>query len=280
MTETESVVAFEGERPRLLRLATRLLGDHAEAEDMVQQAWLRLDRTDQVVNNLPGWLTTATTRLCLDRIRARVPAPENDLEPAELHPDPADEVELADSVGIALAVVLDRLTPAERVAFVLHDTFGFEFTTIAAILESTPTAVRKLASRARTKLAQPAHRDVRTDWQVVDAFLAAARGGHFSQLLELLAPESVIEADAMAVALGTPRHITGRHEVASFFNGAAKTAFPVFIGDRPGAAWVHRGEAKVAFDFTVADGVVSRISFRADSHILRSIRTRKGDASP
>lgn len=280
MMDVEAVAAFQAERPRLLRLATRLLGDHVEAEDMVQQAWLRLDRTDQDVKNLPGWLTTATTRLCLDRLRARVPAPENDREPSELHPDPAEEVALADSVGIALAVVLDRLTPAERVAFVLHDSFGFEFTTIAAILESTPAAVRKLASRARIKLAQPAHRDVQTDWQVVDAFLAAARGGHFSRLLELLAPESVIEADAMAVALGTPQHIAGRHEVASFFNGAAKTAFPVFIGDRPGAAWMHRGEAKVAFDFTVADGVVSRISFRADSGILRSIRARKGDASP
>lgn len=274
------VVAFEAERPRLLRLAVRVLGDRTEAEDIVQQAWLRLDRTDQDVTNLPGWLTTATTRLCLDRLRARVPTPEDDIEPAELHPDPADEVALADTVGTALGVVLDRLTPAERVAFVLHDSFGFEFPTIAAILESTPTAVRKLASRARAKVAQPSPGDVRTDWEVVDAFLAAARGGHFSRLIELLAPESVIEADAMAVALGTPQRITGRAEVAGFFNGAAKAAFPVFIGDRPGAAWVHRGEAKVAFDFTVADGVVSRIRFSADPDVLQRVRTRKGDSSP
>ena len=277
--DVDAVVTFEAEQPRLLRLATRILGDGVEAEDIVQQAWLRLDRTDQDVNNLPGWLTTATTRLCLDRLRARVPTPEDDIESAELHPDPAEEVALADTVGAALGVVLDRLTPAERVAFILHDSFGFEFTAIAAILESTPTAVRKLASRARAKVAQPTTADVRTDWEVVDAFLAAARGGHFTRLLELLAPDSVIEADSMSVALGTPQRIAGRREVASFFNGAAKAAFPVFIGDRPGAAWVHRGETKVAFDFTVADGVVSRITFRADPDVLRRVRARQGDAS-
>ncbi len=275
----DSTIAFEAERPRLVRLATRVLGDEAEAQDIVQQAWLRLHGTDQEITNLPGWLTTVTTRLCLDRLRARVPTPEDNIEVAELHPDPAEEVALADTVGIALAVVLDRLTPGERVAFILHDSFGFDFTTIAAILDSTPTAARKLASRARAKVGQPASEDTLAEWEVVDAFLAAAKGGDFSRLLELLAPDAVVEADSAAVALGTPQLIAGRREVADFFNGAAKAAFPVFVGHRPGAAWVHRGEAKVAFDFTVVDGVVSRIDFRADPVILERVRARKGDAA-
>ena len=145
--------AFEAERPRLVRLAGRVLGDDAEAEDIVQQAWLRLQGTDQEIENLPGWLTTVTTRLCLDRLRARVPVPvEDDLDTADTAAgdgDPADAVALADTVGVALQVVLDRLTPAERVAFVLHDSFGFDFATIAAVLDTTPAAARKLASRSR-----------------------------------------------------------------------------------------------------------------------------------
>lgn len=274
----DSTIGFEAERPRLVRLAGRVLGDETEAEDVVQQAWLRLHGTDQEITNLPGWLTTTTTRLCLDRLRARVPTPEDDTEIAGLHPDPAEEVALADTVGNALTVVLDRLTPGERVAFVLHDSFGFDFATIAAVLGSTPAASRKLASRARAKVVQPAREDALTDWEVVDAFLAAAKGGDFSRLLELLAPDAVVEADSVAVTLGTPQRIAGRREVADFFNGAAKAAFPVFVGDRPGAAWVHRGQARVAFDFTVADGVVSRIDFRADPVVLERVKARQGTA--
>ena len=275
----DSTLAFEAERPRLVGLASRVLGDHAEAEDVVQQAWLRLHGTDQEITNLPGWLTTVTTRLCLDRLRVKVPTPEDDMEVAELHPDPAEEVALADAVGIALAVVLDRLTPGERVAFVLHDSFGFDFATIAAILGSTPTAARKLASRARAKVVQPAPEDALADWEVVDAFLAAAKGGDFNRLLELLAPGVVVVGDSAAVAVGTPQRIAGQREVADFFNGAAKAAFSVFVGDRPGAAWVHRGEPKVAFDFTVVDGIVSRIDFRADPVALERVRARKGNAA-
>ncbi len=275
----DSTIAFAAERPRLVRLAARMLGDETEAEDVVQQAWLRLHGTDQEIANLPGWLTTVTTRLCLDRLRANVPIPEDHLETADLHTDPAEEVALADTVGIALAVVQDRLTPGERVAFVLHDSFGFQFTTIAAILDSTPAAARKLASRARAKVRQPTPEDALSDWEVVDAFLAAAKGGDFSRLLELLAPDAVVEADFAAAALGTPQRITGRREVADFFNGAAKAAFPVLVGDRPGAAWLHRGKTKVAFDFTIVDGVVGRIDFRAAPEILERTRVRKGDAA-
>lgn len=276
MTNLHGPEAFEVERPRLVRIAGRMLHDDAEAEDIVQQAWLRLQGTEQEIANLPGWLTTVTTRLCLDRLRAKVPVPEEDVEVAEHVVDPADEVALADTVGVALRVVLDRLTPGERVAFVLHDSFGFDFAAIAAMLDITPAAARKLASRARAKVVQPAPEDALADWEVVDAFLAAAREGDFSRLLSLLAPDVVVTGDAAAVATGTPGRIAGREEVAHFFNGAAKAALSVFIEDRPGAAWVHRGEARVAFDFTVVDGVVNRIEFRAEPAMLAGVRSRKG----
>ena len=283
MTAVDQTAAFEAERPRLVRLARRILGDDAEAEDVVQQTWLRLHGTDQEVVNLPGWLTTVATRLCLDRLRAKVPVPDDvPPEAVELEGhvgDPADEIALADTVGVALQVVLDRLSPAERVTFVLHDSFGFDFPTIAAMLGSTPAAARKLASRARAKVVQPAPEDALADWEVVDAFLAAARRGDFSRLLGLLAPEVVVTGDPAAVAMGTPERLAGRKEVAGFFDGAAKAAFPVLIDNRPGAAWMYRGAARVAFDFTVVEGVVTRIEFRAEPDVLASIRPRRGEAT-
>jgi len=276
VTTMDETAAFEAERPRLVRLAGRVLHDAAEAEDIVQQAWLRLQGTEQEIANLPGWLTTVTTRLCLDRLRATVPVPEEGEEVEVAHVvDPADEVALADTVGVALRVVLDRLIPGERVAFVLHDSFGFA--TIAAMLNTTPAAARKLASRARAKVVQPAPKDALADWEVVDAFLAASRGGDFGRLLGLLAPDVVVSGDAAAVAMGTPERIAGREEVAHFFDGAAKAALPVFVEHRPGAAWVHRGEARVAFDFSVLDGVVTRIEFRAEPAVLAGVRGRKGE---
>ena len=277
MTAMDKTAAFESERPRLLRLAGRLLDDHVEAQDIVQQAWLRMRSTDQEIANIPGWLTTVTTRLCLDRLRAKVPVPEEEVVPAGHVGDPADDVALADTVSVALHVVLDRLTPAERVAFVLHDSFGYDFTTIALVLETTPVAARKLASRARTKVVQPAPEDALADWEVVDAFMAAARGGDLNRLLELLAPDVVVTGDAAAVAKGTPERIGGRRDVAVFFNGAAKAALPVFVDGRPGAAWVHRGEVGVAFDFTVVGAAITRIAFRADPTVLAGVRSRKGE---
>jgi RNA polymerase sigma-70 factor (ECF subfamily) len=270
---------FEAERPRLLGIASRVLDDHAEAQDVVQQAWLRLHRTDTEIDNLPAWLTTVTTRLCLDRLRARTPVPMDELEPAETSDDPADDVALADTVGLALQVVLDRLSPRERVAFVLHDSFGFEFPTIAAVLDTTPTAARKLASRARAKVAQPHPEDHSTDWEVVDAFMAAARNGDFDRLLRLLAPDAAVTADDAAVLVGTPRQIEGRDEVAAFFNGSAHAALPVFVDDRPGSAWFHLGAAKVIFDFTVHDGLVRAITFRAAPDLLSRVVRRDGGRS-
>src|SRR5690349_6437875 len=245
----DHTAAFTADRPRLVRLATRVLNDPVEAEDVVQQAWLRLDGTDAEIDNLPGWLTTVTTRLCLDRLRAKVPVPEEPLEQADETGDhggdPAEDVALADTVGVALQVVLDRLSPNERVAFVLHDSFGFEFPMIAELLGTTPVAARKLASRARAKVTQPAAEDRLPAWEVVDAFLAASRGGDFSRLLELLAPDAVVAGDEAAVATGTPALLEGQQAVAEMFNGAAQSALPVFVEERPGAAWFLRGEAKV-----------------------------------
>jgi len=276
---------FEAERPRLQRIAARILGDAQAAQDVTQQAWLRLHATEEPVDNLAGWLTTVTSRLCLDHLRMRTPVP---VESAELDEatataaDPAEDVVLADTVGIALQVVLDRLSPAERVSFVLHDSFGVEFDSIAAMLDTTPAAARKLASRARAKVRPsptPSSADALADWEIVDAFMAAAREGDFTRLLELLAPDVVVSADAAAIALGTPARMEGRDEVARFFNGAAAAAHPVFVDDRPGAAWLHRGQVKVAFDFVVRDGRVHRLTFRAHDDVLTAVRRRRdGDA--
>lgn len=276
--------AFEAERPRLVGIAARVLGDHAEAEDVVQQAWIRLAGTGADIESLPAWLTTVVTRLCLDRLRARTPQPVEDLsayesdafgDPGPDAEDPADHVALADTVGVALQVVLDRLTPAERVSFVLHDSFGFEFATVASVLGTTPVAARKLASRARAKVAQPAPEDALADWEVVDAFMAAAREGDFERLLRMLAPDAVVRADGAAAASGTPSRIDGRDEIATFFNGSAHAALPVYAGERPGSAWYHQGEAKVLFDFTVADGRVAAITFRADPATLATVVRRR-----
>ena len=279
-TTMDQTAAFEQQRPRLLRVAERVLSDPHEAEDVVQNAWLRMDAADGDIDNLPGWLTTVTTRLCLDRLRARIPVPEADVNVIETVPDASEEIALAETVAVALHILLDRLTPTERVAFVLHDSFGFDFPTIAEILGRTPVAARKLASRARGKIAQRTPRSTssegQADWQVVDAFLAAARNGDFTRLLELLAPNVVVAGDPAAVTLGTPGHLEGAERVAQFFNGAAKAAFPVYVADRPGAAWIHRGEPKVVFDFTIDRGMVKRIDLRAESKILQQIQRRQG----
>lgn len=266
---------FERERPRLVALAARVLGDPVEAEDVVQQAWLRLHGTDTDIESLPAWLTTVTTRLCLDRLKSRTPSPAAEVEPTATIPDVAEAVVLADSVSVALQAVIDRLSPGERVAFVLHDSFGFDFATIAAILDTTPAAARKLASRARGKVRTGDHtRTLSARAEVVDAFMAAARGGDLATLVALLAPDAVVTADAAAVAAGTPDRIEGADRVAAFFDGSAHAALAVLVDDRPGAAWFHRGEARVVFDFAVDGGRVRGITFRADPAVLARVVRR------
>lgn len=279
---------FETERPRLRRVAARVLGDEAEAEDVVQDTWLRLHRAGgsdeggDAIANLPGWLTTVTTRLCLDRLRARSTAvdPVTEVEVPGAVPDPAEGVAQAEAVGGALQVVLDRLGPAERVALVLHDSFGVEFSTVAAVLGSSPEAARKHASRARAKIGRPQPEQDAVgrpaDWEVVDAFMVAAKEGDFARLLQLLAPGVAVRADRAAAVVGTPERIDGRGEVAAFFDGSAHAALPVFLGGRPGAAWFDRGRAMVLFDFVVADGQVQDITFRAEPAVLDALVRRSG----
>ena len=273
---------FEAERPRLVRIAAGILGDRHEAEDVAQLAWLRLQGADpDTIRVLPAWLTTVTTRLCLDRLRVRTPEPvdptahemEDVVSGSAL--DPLEEVALADTVGVALNLVLEHLSPSERVAFILHDTFGVEFATVAKVLDTSPAAARKLGSRARAKVGSRLPDGPAADAEVVDAFLEAAKGGDFARLLHLLAPDVVVTADAAAVEVGTPQRLDGREAVASMFDGSARAALPVFVEGRPGAAWFHQGAARVVFDFTVQGGRVTRIVFRAAPEVIATVTRRR-----
>jgi len=240
-----------------------------------------VDATGGDIDNRRVWLTTVGTRLCLDRPRARIPVPEADVDVVETAPDASEEVALAETVAPALRILIDRSTPSERVAFVLHDSFGFDIPTITEILGRIPAAARKLASRARIKMTRPATRSStlnwQADWQVVDAVLAAVRNGDSTRLLELLAPNVAVAGDPAAVTLGTPNRREGAEQIVQFFNGAAKSAFPVHVEDRPGAAWIHDGEPKDTVDFTIDRGMVKRIDFRANQKTLEQIQRRHSE---
>jgi RNA polymerase sigma-70 factor (ECF subfamily) len=255
------VEEFEAERPRLLAIATRILGSPAGAEDAVQEAWLRLSSTAEPPENLAAWLTTVVTRLCLDQVRARrhVELSEELVSTS----DPEADAMLADRVDAAMLVVLHTLSPLERVAFVLHDLFAVPFDEVAATLGRSEAAARQLASRARRRLRgadleaeRTAHREV------VDAFLAAARGGDLPRLLELLAPDVATHADGVGAAMGADVR-TGREAVADRFNGV-RGAMPVSVDGWASAAWIHHREVKVAFLFTVVDGLITDIDMVAD----------------
>ena len=262
---------FEDSRPHLAAVAYRMLGSRLEADDAVQEAWLRLARSDvEGVDNLRGWLTTVVARVCLDMLRSRTSRREEPLTSDErIAPDPGPEGELllADSVGAALLVVLDTLAPAERLAFVLHDLFAVPFDEIAVILGRSPAAARQLASRARRRVqgvgtasdAEAARRR-----EVVAAFLAASRGGDFGALLALLDPDAVARADATAVIAGAEAEVRGAAAVAGTFAGRAKAARLALLDGEPGLIWTHRGEVRMAFAFTVLDGRVADIELIAD----------------
>lgn len=290
----ESTRIFEDNRTHLRTVAYRLLGSVHEADDAVQEAWLRLERADtSEVENLPAWLTTVVSRICLDQLRARTSRREDlDAEPdpdparsrssslssrSNLPADPAAEAEHADAVGRALMVVLDTLGPAERLAFCLHDLFGMSFDEIAPLLGRSSTACRQLASRGRRRVRGQSD-DVEVDRarqaEVVQAFLRASREGEFDRLLELLHPDAVIGADTAAAAMGTPSSITGRQAVAEFFSGKAKAARLSTLDGFAAATWSHRGELKVVFAFTVEDGLVTEIEFLADVEPLDVGRSR------
>jgi len=229
---------FEQHRPQLTAISYRMLGSHTEAEDAVQDAWIRLSRGGvEGVENLGGWLTTIVGRVCLNRLRARTARPEH---PIGVHlpapvigpadgPDPEHEVLLADSVGLALQVVLDTLTPAERLAFVLHDLFGLPFEDIAALVERTPAAARQLASRARRRVRgaqdHTPDADPGAQREVVNAFFAAARAGDFDRLVALLHPDVVLRSD------GGAQH----PDVSDVLRGTAAVAGRAVLCNRPGA---------------------------------------------
>jgi RNA polymerase sigma factor (sigma-70 family) len=266
---------FETHRPHLRAVAYRMLGSHAEADDAVQDAWLRLNRSDaDRVENLGGWLTTVVGRICLDMLRSRAARREEPLDgPIEtVTADPEQQAEQADAVGLALLVVLDTLTPAERLAFVLHDVFAVPFDEIAAILDRSPAAARMLASRARRRVqTADARPDPTRQDALVRAFLAASGDGDFDALLVLLDPEVVMRADDTATRAGAPVELRGAAAVAGQFSGRAQGAQPVLVHGVAGAVWAPRGKPRAVFDFTVTDGKITAIDMIADSEHLRDL---------
>jgi RNA polymerase sigma factor (sigma-70 family) len=267
--------AFEANRPRLHAVATRILGSRAEADDALQEAWLRIDRADTSdVDNIGGWLTTVVSRVCLTMLDARKRRREEALEAGRL-PDPviarADDAArdpesvalAADAVGAALLVVLETLQPAERLAFVLHDLFAVPFEDIATIVDRSPAAARQLASRARRRV-QGADRDAPTaDRQVVDAFLAAAHGGDFAQLLALLDPDVVLRTDDGSGAL---QIIRGAHAVASGarFFATTRVAHPAIVDGAAGFVATEAGRPVAVLAFTVRDRRITAIDALGD----------------
>jgi RNA polymerase sigma-70 factor (ECF subfamily) len=279
-TDAELVLAqqFEEHRPHLRAVALRMLGTTGEADDAVQEAWLRLSRSDTSdVTNLGGWLTTVVGRVCLDLLRSRTARRERTTDVLETVQDPSDaghpehEAVLADSVGAALVVVLETLAPAERLAFVLHDLFAVPFDEVAAILGRTPTATRQLASRARRRVRSPgatlgAERAAQR--QVVEAFLAASREGDLAGLVALLHPDAAVRADGAAVAMGAEAEVVGVGAVAETFRGRARAARPGSLDGFAAAVWSVGGTPQVVFGFTVEDGLVREIELLADPDVL------------
>ena len=270
---------FEHNRTHLRAVAYRMLGSETAADDAVQESWLRLSRAGaDGVENLGGWLTTVVARVCLDMLRSRKSRREEPLGAQEPEPivsrdggvDPEHEALLADSVGLALLVVLETLTPAERVAFVLHDLFDVPFDEIAPIVGRSPAAARQLASRARRRMqgATAPGTDVTRQRAVVDAFLAASRGGDFDALLALLDPDVVLRADRAAVQAGASEELRGAPAVAEQFSGRAQVAQPALVDGAVGLVWAPGGQPRVVFDFTIAGGKVVSIEMVADSERL------------
>lgn len=304
---------FEAHRAHLRSVAYRMLGSPGEADDAVQESWLRLSRADtSEVENLRGWLTTVVARVCLDQLRSRKSRAE---EPLEAHApgleaasrsgpaggafgsggasgafgatgafgaagafasgleggNPEGEAILADSVGVALLVVLETLTPAERVAFVLHDLFALPFDEIAPIVGRSPVAARQLASRARARVqGNPATPEVEIarKREVVDAFLAASRNGDLARLLTLLDPNVVLRADAATVRFGNPPETIGAEAVAATFRGRAAAAQLALLDGLPGAVWAPGGTPRVAFVFTIEGARIVGIELVAEAESL------------
>ncbi|AQW48026.1 RNA polymerase sigma factor SigJ [Streptomyces violaceusniger] len=280
---------FEAHRGHLRAVAYRMLGSLSEADDAVQEAWLRLSRSDTAaVENLGGWLTTVVGRVCLDMLRSRTARREEPLgvhlpDPVisgETGPGPEDQALLADSVGLALLVVLETLAPAERLAFVLHDLFAVPFDEIAPIVDRTPAAARQLASRARRRVRGAApvpDADLARQREVVGAFLAAARDGDFEGLISVLDPDVVLRADYGPAPAPAPREVRGAAAVAdqaltfSRLSGPGLLARPALVNGAVGVVSSRDGRPFSVLAFTVTDGRIVAIDILADPERLNGL---------
>ncbi|MGW5786733.1 sigma-70 family RNA polymerase sigma factor [Streptomyces sp. NPDC003757] len=276
---------FEAHRPHLRAVAYRMLGSLAEAEDAVQETWLRAGAADVgEVRNIGGWLTTIATRTCLNALRSRVARREEDLQTShgtdrpDHSPTPEQEVEAADAVGIALLVVLDTLTPDERLAFVLHDLFAVSFDEIAGILERTPASARQLASRARRRIrgTSPAAPDTLRRQRAVDAFLAATRTGDFEALVALLHPDVVLTADPAVIPSPERVVVLGAHTVAKgamAATGRAQFTGPALLDGAYGLVMAPQGRLRVLLAFTTDpdSGLFTAIDVIAEPERLAAV---------
>ena len=290
MTDPDQLAElFEAARPRLRRIAQRILGSTTESEDALQESWLRVSHADtSTVHNLDAWVTTVTARVCLDALKHRQTRREDFTadDPRTDHPTqargehPEDEAMLSDSLGVAMAILLDTLTPPERVAFVLHDMFDVPFDDIAEVVGKTTEATRQLASRARRRVRGASEkRDTITQRhdELVRAFLAASRLGNFGALLRLLDPAATLRADAAVIAMGGAQYwqtdtietgIVGANSVAQMFSGRAMAAQAVFLDGKPGAVWMHDQVIQVAFRFTIENDHITGIELVGDRDVL------------
>ena len=283
---------FEDNRAHLQKVAYRILGSSGEADDAVQEAWLRLSRSDAGrIDNLSGWLTTVVARVCLDVLRSRRLRQDERLEDQtsesveglDESSDPERDMIATDSMGVALFVLLDTLTPAERVAFVLHDLFSVSFSDIASIVGRTPEAARQLASRARRRVqGAPAPTDVDRTHQrrLVEAFLTASHAGDFAALLELLDPDVVLSADPAAVRMGASAELRGAAAVAETFKGRAQGARLALVDGMVGLGWAPRGQRRVVFEFATDGGRITGINLCADRERLRQFEIIPLGAEP
>lgn len=276
---------FEARRGQLRAMAFRMLGSTAEADDALQDAWLRASRADAGgVENMGGWLTTIVSRTCLDMLRSRTSKREQAIDTSLMaSASVEDEALMDDSVSEAMLVVLERLTPAERLAFVLHDMFSVPFEEIAVIIGRSPAATRQLASRARRRV-KGGEVEYRADRErkrvIVDTFLQAARGGDFDALMALLDPDAVIRADSEATRMGAKELIHGAKLVAERFSGSARVVRLFYIDGSAGGVWMEAKTPRVVFEFIIEGDRITEIDLLADPNThatleLESVRVRK-----
>ncbi len=280
---------FEAKRTHLRAVAFRMLGSASEADDAVQEAWLKLSRSStESVENLGGFMTTVVARVCLDMLRSRSTRREDSKashlafdDHADANATPDRERLLADSIGVALLVVLETLAPAERVAFVLHDMFDLSFEEIGRVVDRTPAAARQLASRARSRVhgASPdANADVVAHQKIVEAFLSASRDGNLAALLAVLDPSIVLRADATILAQSSrnpnaPKfapELRGPDAIADAFVGRARAAQVALVDGAPAAIWAHAGKTRAVFAMTFANGKITSIEMIGDADRIRA----------